>query len=101
MKRRNEPKIEEVNDVLSTSSGKKYTRAEWRMSIGMMLNNEHLRGDVILLAISMERHLDSFLADYFCRVGRLLEFHEELLPMLGFSQKIELLRKLNFRKSIK
>lgn len=101
MSPRDQEIVDDLEEFLPTKSGRKLSRWEWRVSLGLMLGNEHLRGDIILLAISMEQELDSFLARYFCRVGRCSEFHEHVLPILGFAQKIELFSSLRFRRTIK
>ena len=74
---------------------------EWRTTVGVLLSDERVRGDIILTSIAYEACLDSFLRDYFAFPPKQSEFERIVLNRLSMAQKIEIFSGLGFCPSLK
>ena len=77
------------------------TKQEWRNYLGRLLAIERVRGDIIFLSIMMEINLDKFLAGYFPYNAKIHDFESLILSKLTLGQKIDVLKNLKFRSSVK
>lgn len=80
---------------------RRMTQLEWRQYLGILLANERVRGDIIFLSIGMESRLDSFLTGYFAYEAKQRDFEVLVLARLTLSQKIDVLKNLDFRPALK
>jgi hypothetical protein len=81
--------------------GNKETPIQFRVRLGVILANEQVRGEIISLSITLEAILDEFLSRYFAHKAKEGEFERIVLTKMTISQKIDVLRGIDFPKTLK
>ncbi len=85
----------------SGTSSHESTLIQFRIRLGIILANEQARGEIILLSITLEAILDGFLSRYFAYEVKEGEFERIVLTRMTISQKIDILKGIDFPKSLK